>query len=199
MSASKDFNQQQYANNYHQYLESNLEGNIGGGTPAGRVDLLKKYLPVGRTVLEIGSGGGIDAFLLQEAGYKVIASDYVEEFVNVIKEKGLDSILFDAKSDRLPSSVDCIYANAVFVHFSPEETSNFLTRMKEQLTNERLIFISIIKGKGYEKSARSRGFEREFYYYTPESLKNIFDDIGYNIVYLNADDDKWIQTVIAVK
>lgn len=192
----RDFNQQQYSKNFQQYLDSNSEGNVGGGTPQTRVDLLKKYLPSGRTVFEIGAGEGLDSLALQKAGYKVVASDYVIEFVEILKEKGLQAVSFDAKSDELSDSIDCIYANAVFVHFSQEETRDFLKRIKNKLKNESIIFLSVIKGEGHERSARSRGFERDFYYYSTHTLKSLFENLGYKILYINDDKDKWIQIVV---
>lgn len=196
MSQNRDFNQKQYSQNFQQYLDSNVEGNIGGGTPQDRIELLKKYLPDGRTVFEIGSGGGIDATLLKEAGYNLMASDYVEKFVDILKEKELHAVSFDAKNDELSFPVDCIYANAVFVHFSPEEISNFLSRVKDKLTNEKLIFLTIIKGEGQERSVRNRGFERDFYYYSAESLKKLIEKVGYKMLYLKDEDSKWIQAII---
>ncbi len=192
----KDFNHQQYCHNYRKYLDSNKSGNIGGGNPMDRINLVKQFLPVGRTIFEIGSGGGDDALLFEKEGYQVIASDYVQEFVEICNEKGLNAILFDAKEDNLPQSFDCIYASAVFVHFSPKEISNFLDRAKNKLTNEKLIFLSVIKGEGHERSARNRGFERDFYYYSTDSLKKIFTERGYEILFLNDEEEKWIQAVI---
>lgn len=194
---TKDFNNQQYSKNYQKYLDNNPEGAIGGGTPQTRAGLLEKYLPIGRMVFEIGAGEGLDSLQLQKAGYKVTVSDYVDRFIQILNEKGLDSALFDAKNDELPISPDCIYANAVFVHFSPEELMDFLKRAKEKLTNERIVFLSVIKGEGYERSARSVGFERDFYYYSTDSLKELIRNGGYKILYLNDEDPKWIQAVIA--
>jgi hypothetical protein len=196
---SRDFNQRQYSQNYQQYLDNNVGGNIGGETPQKRIEILKRYLPIGRKVFEIGSGGGLDAILLQRAGYKVIASDYVDKFVSILKKSGLEAINFDAKHDELPLSVDCIYANAVFVHFSPEEISSFSRRVRDKLTNEKMMFISVLKGKGYERSARSRGFERDFYYYTKDNLKKLFQSSGYKIIYLNDEDKKWIQMIVSCR
>lgn len=193
---ANDFNHKQYALNYEQYLKSNSEGKIGGGTPENRIKLLKEYLPMGRTVFEIGSAGGDEALLLKSAGFNVIATDYVEEFVKILKEKGLTASQFDAKTDNIPQPIDCIYANAVFVHFSPEETVSFLKRAKKQLANEKLVFLTVIKGEGNERSARNRGFERDFYYYSSSILKNLVESCGYRILYLQDEDPKWIQVIL---
>lgn len=199
MTEKQEFNQTQYSKNFQQYLDSNLDGGIGGGNIDTRVTLLKKYLPTGKTVFEIGSAGGSEALALKEAGYKVIASDYVQEFVYLLKNKGLNAVSYDAKKDTLPVSIDCIYANAVFVHFTPDEFSSFLVKSKSKLQNEKIIFLSVIKGIGHERSGRNRGIERDFYYYTTELLQQIAINTGCKILYLNDDDPKWIQAIITCK
>jgi SAM-dependent methyltransferase len=192
------FNKQQYSQNSHQYLETNVDGKIGGGTPVYRVSLLLKFLPKGRKVFEIGSGGGLDALELQNAGYKVTASDFVDRFIEELKNKGIESIYFDAKTDEFPET-DAIYINAVFVHFTPEEIRDCLKRMKEKLRNEKTIFISVLKGNGYERSARGRGFERDFHYYSLDSLETLLREENYEILFSDELDNKWIQLVAKFK
>ncbi len=194
-----DFNQAQYSNNFQKYLDSNLNSNVGGGNIDSRISLLKKYLPRGRTIFEIGSAGGNDAAALKEGGYEVVASDYVQEFVTILNKRGLNALIYDAKKDELPLIVDCIYANAVFVHFTPDELSSFLVKAKPKLRNDKIVFISVIKGEGYERSGRSRGIERDFYYYSTELLRKIATDTGYNIKHLDDNDQKWIQAILASK
>ncbi len=191
----RDFNHQQYSNNFQQYLESNRDGLIGGENINKRIELISNFLPIGRRILEIGSGAGDDAKSLADKGYKVIASDYVEAFVKSLKQKGLETITFDAKQDKVNQKIDAIYANAVFVHFSPDEIATFLKNIKDDLENERLIFLSLIKGDGYERSARSRGFERDFYYYNTATIKNLLEKSGLDVVYENDEDPKWIQLI----
>ncbi len=195
----KDFNQAQYSKNFQQYLGSNISNTVGGTNVEARITLLNKYLPFGRTVFEIGSAGGNDAFALKDAGYEIVPSDYVQEFVDLMKEKGLSALSYDAKNDELPMTVDCVYANAVFVHFTPDELSNFLEKAKLKLQNEKIIFMSVIKGEGHERSGRSRGIERDFYYYSTDLLQNIVTKAGFSILHRDDSDPKWIQAIITCK
>lgn len=149
--------------------------------------------------MEIGSAGGEDALELHKAGYTVLASDYVENFVTILREKGLRAFLFDAKKDELSSDISAIYANAVFVHFAPNELSAFLKKAKQKLIQEKVIFLSVIKGKGYERSVRSRGFERDFYYYTKDMLESILKQQGFAVQYCDDSDQKWIQVIASCK
>jgi cyclopropane fatty-acyl-phospholipid synthase-like methyltransferase len=192
-----DFNLQAYEKNAITYLEARKNKDIGGGG-AERINFLKEFLPVGSLVFEIGSGGGEDALELAKNGYQVMASDFVPKFVEICKSSGLDAILFDAKTDTLPENVDAVYANAVFVHFTPEETSDFLTRAKSHLVGEKLIFLSVLKGEGSERSGRSRGFERDFQYYSEEQIAQILESSGYKCLKTKVIDDKWIQLIAQV-
>lgn len=189
------FNKSQYEQNVDLYLQNNPEGKIGGGAPQQRVILLKQFLPQGSTVFEIGSGPGYDALELQKAGYKIIASDFAEGFVKILQSKGFNTILFDAKQDQPPQGINAIYANAVFVHFLPTEFSDFIRRAKKSLEKDKILFLSVIKGEGSHREARKKGFLRDFNYYTPELLKKLLADAGYEILHLNIIDEKWIQVV----
>ena len=198
MKSEGDFNQNQYNANYLQYLESNSEGKIGGTTVNERVQLFERFVPKGRKVFEIGSGGGDEAIKLQESGYKVLASDYVPKFVDILKQKGLNAIEFDAKQDPIPAGFNAVYANAVFVHFSPQELSDFLQRARQALIGEKTVFMSVIKGEGHERAARARGFERDFDYYSTEKLIDIVQKQGFDVLHTDDTDEKWIQAVITV-
>lgn len=198
MPTNKDFNHKQYQENYQQYLESNQDGRIGGATPAERVAFLSDYLTSGSSVFEIGSGGGDDAIELQKAGYIVIASDYIDEFVELLKGKGLQATNFDARLDSLPGHFDAVYANAVFVHFTSDEFKGFLRTVKDNLKRQKMLFFTVIKGEGHERSARSRGFERDFYYYSYESIEKLLLECGYSIIAVNDKDSKWLQVITTV-
>jgi len=192
------FNKQQYEKYLDYYLDSNTDQHVGGGTTQARLELLKKYLPLGSHIFEIGSGGGTDASLLQEAGYKVTASDFSEKFVEVLQRKNLSAIHFDAKKDTLPDSIDAIYANAVFVHFFPEELQKFVHNAKDKLIGNKLIYFSIIEGDGSERKVSKSGFDRDFQYFTKEALEKILSEEGYTILEVRKID-KWIQVIAEVR
>lgn len=200
MTNDHSFNKQQYSKNYSQYLESNVDGGIGGGSTQSRVELFSRFVEKGSNVFEIGSGGGNEAVALENAGYDVTASDFVDEFVEIMKIKGINAVSFDANKDDVPKDMSAVYANAVFVHFSDKELESFLDRAKENLVKEKVVFLSVLKGVGSERSARGRGFERDFHYYTQDSLKEIFEKTNFEVLHLSEDEKgKWIQAVISCK
>lgn len=194
-----DFNREQYSSHFQEYIDARAEKDIGGGGVESRISLLQMHLPLGSTIFEIGSGAGEDAVELNKQGYQVIASDYVAEFVQACEQKGLEAVKFDAKADVIPNNIDAIYANAVFVHFTPEETANFLKRASSNLIGPMLIFISVLKGTGSERSGRSRGFERDFQYYSEDNMVSLLHESGYESLETRIIDDKWIQVIARVR
>lgn len=192
------FNKKQYELYEENYLTSNQDQHVGGSNTDARVALLQKYLPVGRRVFEIGSAGGVDAEALQKVGYKVTTSDFVDAFVKHLQKKGLRAVPYDAKSDQLPETTDTIYSNAVFVHFTDEEVRAFLQKAKKNLENEKLLFLTVIRGIGIERSSRNSGFDRDFHYYKEEELVKHLQEEGFSILHQEIKDDKWIQIVAKV-
>ncbi|HLL60750.1 MAG TPA: class I SAM-dependent methyltransferase [Candidatus Nitrosocosmicus sp.] len=195
----KDFNQKQYQENVSIYLENNNDGYVGGNYPSDRVKFLSTILPTERHILEIGSGPGHDALALQEFGYHVTASDYVDAFVKILKNKKLKTIKFNAKEDHLNENYDAIYANAVLVHFSANEINDFLIRVKNHLRNEKVVFISFKKGKGSERTGSVSGIERDFNYHTLDEIKELANSSGYEIVKINEVDEKWMQILLQIQ
>lgn len=193
-----DFNQTQYQKHADQYLTSNEDGLVGGTTPEKRAQLISQFLPKGSTIFEIGSGGGLDARALLELGFNVTASDYVSVFVEKLQAGGLDAVMFDTKQDHLKGEYDCVYANAVFVHFSPEEIQSFLQKIRTSLTGKKIVFASVIKGEGSERSGRSRGFERDFHYYLLTDIDSIAESAGYTVIQHIDVDAKWLQVILSV-
>lgn len=66
-----------------------------------------------KTIIEFGSGGGQLAIALQDAGYDIIATDAVEDFLNELKRIGIEKIkkynfLLDNYEDIFKSKADLI-------------------------------------------------------------------------------------------
>ena len=76
--------------------------------------LVEKYFRPGATVLNVGSGGGREAFALVEMGYRVTAVDYTPAFVDACRagaeKRGLPITVQQADATALP------FANASFDH-----------------------------------------------------------------------------------
>jgi cyclopropane fatty-acyl-phospholipid synthase-like methyltransferase len=193
--SSNQFNKEQYDSHASMYIKSNRSGTIGGGNIQQRIGFLKDYLPLGSSIIEIGSGDGSEAQGLIDAGYKVTASDFSDAFTKILQEKNIPTKHFDVLSDTPTAQYSCIYTNAVFVHITHEDLKSFFERCKSQVDKGTILFATFLKGVGSERSARGRGFERDFYYYEETEIRELISDIGLEVIYLEVVENKWIWLI----
>lgn len=95
---------------------------------------LKKHLPPGSQLLEIGSGPGTDWKLLKEH-YKVLGSDQSQEFLNHLQASFPEGefLKLDAESLLTDRFFDGIYTNKVLHHLEDEALQNSILRQYEIL------------------------------------------------------------------
>jgi SAM-dependent methyltransferase len=196
--STTDLNYVAYNEKAQVYIDKNPGGTTGGLTPAQRVERFKQFLSSGR-VLEIGSGAGWDADALHEAGFEVIASDYVPSFLKHIEGKSYRAITFDGKKDEIPSDItplDGVYVNAVFVHFNADDFTAALQKIYNALRKGGVMYFSVMHGRGTEIAGRAKGIEREFFYYNQDELKSVLEIIGFAVVLIEYPiDEKWIHVI----
>jgi len=90
------------------------------------IDILKKYLRNGSTVLELGMGPGKDFEILGES-FRVTGSDNSKVFLDRYRERNAtaDLVLLDATKMDINRRFDCIYSNKVSVD------PNFILKRQE--------------------------------------------------------------------
>ena len=152
---------------------------------------LKKHLPAGSTVLELGMGPGKDLDLLAQT-YTVTGSDYSSVFLNLYREKhpAADLLKIDAAIIETDRTFDCIYSNKVLHHLPKSDLHRSFTRQKELLTDSGLLMHSFWHG---DKEEEFHGLR--FVYYTEDELLNTIDP-GFEVVALDRykeieDDDSF--------
>ena len=137
------------------------------------IKILKKYLPKGSTILEIGMGPGKDLNLLNK-DYKVTGSDYSQIFLDLYKKQNKNSnielLKLDARTLKTNQKFDCIYSNKVLYHLTEEELLISLDRQWEILKQDGILFHSFWRG---DKKEKSHGLD--FIYYTEEKLRKMID------------------------
>ena len=132
---------------------------------------LKEHLPVGSTVLEIGSGPGSDWRLLAK-DYQVTGSDFSNEFISYLKENNpqgrfleLDAITLETKE-----KFDGIYSNKVLQHLQDDELEKSILAQYALLKEDGIICHSFWCGEGSEI------FNGLFVnYHTEMDLDNLFN------------------------
>jgi cyclopropane fatty-acyl-phospholipid synthase-like methyltransferase len=93
------------------------------------IEMLKKFLPEGSTVLELGMGPGVDLDLLQKS-YQATGSDRSQVFLDLYQEKhpATELLLLDAVTIETERTYDALYSNKVLIHLSLEEMEQSFAR-----------------------------------------------------------------------
>lgn len=161
--------------NVNQYIEMTKEYD-----PTSIVNKVKKYLPKGSTLLELGMGEGRDLELLSKE-YKVVGSDNSEVFINKYKEKnkGIEVLPIDAIMMNTERTFDCIYSNKVLHHLTKKDFIKSLNLQKNNLNNKGIIFMTLWNGE-YREEIMFDG-EIRFTYYLENDIREIVKN-DYDIV-----------------
>lgn len=144
------------------------------------IEVLKKYLAKGSTVLELGMGPGVDLEILGK-DYKATGSDFSQVFLDRYKEKhpNADVLISDAVTLETDRRFDCIYSNKVLHHLTKEELGKSFQRQSGLLNKGGLAFHSFWYG---DKEENMHGLL--FVYYTEDTLKEFIGD-KFEIVSMN--------------
>lgn len=136
------------------------------------IALLRRYLPEGSSVLELGMGPGKDLDLLRPS-YRVTGSDTSHVFLDRYKKDHpeADLLLLDATRMDADQTFDCIYSNKVLHHLSRADLETSLRRQKTVLNDAGLLLHSFWYGSG-EKEHHGLHFT----YYTEADLAAVCDD-----------------------
>jgi ubiquinone/menaquinone biosynthesis C-methylase UbiE len=133
------------------------------------VQVLKRHLRPGATVLELGMGPGKDLDILSES-FQVTGSDYSRLFLERYREKNpqVDLVHLDAVTMDIDRTFDCIYSNKVLCHLTQKELEASLHRQAEVLNSNGLLLHALWYGDKEESFAGLR-----FVYYTERSFAKL--------------------------
>ena len=145
------------------------------------IDILKKYLPEGSSVLELGMGSGKDFDILNET-FIASGTDISSVFVEMYKKnhKNADVFVLDAIYLQTERKFDCIYSNKTLQHLTKSEFIQSLKKQKELLNPNGILFHSLWQGDNEEFYGNLL-----FVYYTKETLTNIVRN-DFDIIEMNS-------------
>ncbi|HXD55573.1 MAG TPA: methyltransferase domain-containing protein [Solirubrobacteraceae bacterium] len=132
-------------------------------------------------VLEIGSGTGHDADLLEAEGVRVWRSDAAPAFVRAMRARGLQASTLNVLSDDLDGPWDGIYANAVLLHLSPDELAAALERMAAAVAPGGALAFTLREGDGAGWDTRL-GAPRHFTYWREAPLLQLIAASPWDLV-----------------
>jgi cyclopropane fatty-acyl-phospholipid synthase-like methyltransferase len=158
------------------------------------INILKKHLKIGSTILELGMGPGQDLDILKNY-YNVTGSDSSRIFLNRYKKKHPESdiIQIDARDIKIKRKFDCIYSNKVLIHLTKNECFKSFKQQKKLLNSNGILFHTFWFGTKTEKYQ-----ELLFTYYTEDELKNMVKD-DYNIISIERyTEDKKDDSILLI-
>ncbi|OHA64262.1 MAG: hypothetical protein A2842_01740 [Candidatus Wildermuthbacteria bacterium RIFCSPHIGHO2_01_FULL_48_25] len=132
-------------------------------------------------VLDVGSGPGRDALILQKTGLEVMCLDASSAMVEITKQKGLASVLGDFNTIPFPNETfDGVWAYTSLLHVPKAEVGKSLQEIQRVLKKGGVLGVGLIEGEteGYVESA-SMNLPRYFAYYTKEEVEKLLQRYGF--------------------
>ena len=136
------------------------------------IEILRRYLSEGSTVLELGMGPGKDLDLLGKY-YQATGSDNSELFIRgyLASNPGADVILLDAVTLATERRFNAVYSNKVMHHLSYEKMRASFERQAKLLEPGGFLLHSFWYGEEVENVGGLM-----FYQLTEKSLESILPD-----------------------
>jgi len=196
--------------NSNQETLSSYEGHIDeyiNGTPREVVGDVKVWIDAtlqglssDARILEFGSAFGRDAAYIENAGYHVQRTDATQGFVDLLRKQGYATDRLNAITDELPAGYDLIFADAVLLHFTPEDTKIVLSKVFQALNDGGCFSFSLKQGEGEEWSNAKLGAPRYFCYWQQNDIIELLKTVGFDTIEvatgsLGRNNSEWLHII----
>lgn len=150
--------------------------------------------------MEIGSGFGRDAEYIRSQGFDIECTDAVPNFVEILQQKDFNAKALNALTDEVAKGYNMIFADAVLLHFTPQESKLVTEKIYNALPTNGIFALRVKKGNGSEWTEAKLGAPRYFYYWQPEDLKEMLEECGFEWVsmmenYTDHNKASWIGVI----
>ena len=127
------------------------------------------------SVLEIGCGYGREAKEILKLTNRYVGMDISEEMIKMAKKEVPegDFIITDIEDYDFPKDLDIIFSFASLLHSDREHLREILERAYRSLNQGGIFYISLKYDKYHHEIKKDEFGTREYYYYTPEDIKNL--------------------------
>jgi SAM-dependent methyltransferase len=136
------------------------------------------------TVLEIGSGPGRDAAYLESRGPRVIRTDAVNAFVELLRADGYPARLLDVRVDDLGGPYDAVLADAVLLHLSRAQFVDLSARARDAVADHGVLAFTVKEGDGDRWSHAKLGLPRHFTYWRETDVRRALENTGWRVLSL---------------
>lgn len=170
----------------------------GDAEPDDLVALVAEHAVPGATVLEVGSGPGVDADRLEALGFAVRRTDATRAFVDLLRADGHSADVLDVRSDDLGGPYDVVFAHAVLLHIDRGELPAVLARLRTAVRPGGLLALTLKEGDGEEWSSHKVELPRHFTYWRLEPLRDVLVGAGWEPVVLErtaATYGPWLRSL----
>lgn len=135
-----------YESSASRYAESTA---VDVGRPLSpHLQRLIDVLPTDGTVLEIGSGPGWEADLLEARGVRVRRTDVTESFLELQRRRGAQAEKLDVITDELGGPYDAVMAMCVLQHIDRSLVPDVLSKISVATRSGGAFLVSVRDGKG---------------------------------------------------
>ncbi len=170
VSARGDVTLQTYEAAAHRYREQTA---AASAAIVAWLAALAERAGAGARVLELGSGPGHDAALLERHGLHVDRTDATAAFVAMLRADGHAARLLDARRDDFGGPYDVVLADAVLLHLSRSECAHALRRARAAVRDGGLLAVTVKEGDGEAWSTAKLGQPRHFTYWREPDLRAV--------------------------
>lgn len=173
----------------------------GGGTVDVWLRTFAARAPDG-VVLEIGSAYGRDADVLASLGRTVRRTDATRAFVDMQRADGHAAYVLDVLTDPLVDDrggpYAAVLADAVFLHFTPEQLRLVLGKVRDALVAGGLLAFTVKVGHGSEWSDHKLGLPRFFQYWQADPLRDEIEGSGLEVISFEVENGPALDWLVVM-
>ena len=144
-----------------------------------RLDVLERFRAAGvRSLLDIGSGPGVDAAFFREQGLDVICIDLSEEMVALCRAKGLEAYEMDfTELYFADATFDAVYALNCLLHVPKAEFEGVLLEIRRVLAPGGLFYLGVYGGIASEGVWEDDDYrpKRFFSFHTDAAMRDVVE------------------------
>lgn len=146
------------------------------------IDRALALVPPQGHVLELGSGFGRDADYIEARGYQVDRTDVTPGFVEHLRSQGHEARILNALTDEFGGPYDLVFADAVLLHFTPEQLVHVLRKSAAALHPDGVVAFTVKVGDGPAWRTEKFADARFFYLWREAPLRKQIANAGLDIV-----------------
>jgi len=152
----------------------------------------------GGCVLELGTGPGWDADLLETLGLSVERTDAAIAFVGRLLEAGHQARVLDARAADYGGPYDGVLADAVLLHLDPARCEEALATALRATRLGGVLAITLKEGDGQEWTSAKLDAPRRMTYWREDALLGALDRAGWvveSLEHVTGRVDDWLYVL----